>query len=227
MLTHCLCELKTYFLVKKCSISHRICAIQSTDITFTFAFMWMNQYGTECNAIRRASWASSCLFSLRFVLSKSISHVHSSLGKVMFLQASVILLTGGSTWEWYPRHQVHPPGSTPPGKHTHPEAPPGKHTPRSTPPIFVQFFFQNYFSIFDQLFYHLFICSIQQLLQAPPPIPPPPMVNEWPVRILLECILVIFCSVIYVLSCCPSLCLSCLFSFIPVILHYVPYCYFI
>ena len=94
-----------------------------------------------------------------------------SWGKVMLLQASVILLTGGG----YPSMpcRSHPLEAHPP-RSTHPrEAPPPReaHPPPIFFSIFFSKFFQNYFSIFDQLFYHLFICSIQQLLQPPPPSP--------------------------------------------------------
>ena len=98
-------------------------------------------------------------------------------GKVMFLQVSVILLTGwvgvclSACWDTTPQ-EAHP-------------------------PFFLNFFsiiFQNYFSIFDQLFYHLFHTTI---IQPPPTTPPPttppvPMVNERAVRILLECMFATF-----------------------------------
>ena len=128
-------------------------------------------------------------------------------GKVMFLQVSVILLTGGvclsACWD---TNTPPAPGADNPPKQTPPleQTPPGKHPPRSTPPRkhtppfflnFISNYFSNYFLIFDQLFYNSFICSIQ-LLQPSPPTPPPPhhppapMVNERAVRILLERILV-------------------------------------
>ena len=55
-----------------------------------------------------------------------------SWGKVMFLQASVILLTGGVPDTHIPQDQVHPPEQTPPGPGTPPRTryiPPGPGTP--------------------------------------------------------------------------------------------------
>ena len=67
-----------------------------------------------------------------------------SWAKVMFLQASVILLTGGvylsASWDTSPRSR-HPPGSRPPGADTPPEqtspgadTPWSRHPPEQTPP---------------------------------------------------------------------------------------------
>ena len=52
-----------------------------------------------------------------------IYRLQRSCGKVMFSQASVILFTGGVSGR-------HPPGQTPPGRHSL-----GRHTPVQTPPV--------------------------------------------------------------------------------------------
>ena len=104
-----------------------------------------------------------------------------SWAKVMFLQASVILLTGGVSASVHagihtpqeqtpPREQTHPSKQTPPGADTPPKQTPlgSRHPPKQTPPT----------------------------SRHPPGADTPPesrlqhTVNERPVRVLLECILV-------------------------------------